>query len=348
MKSQYISELLHRHECVIIPGLGGFLTNYLPARIDNETNRFFPPSCQIAFNAGLSGNDGILADFVARNEQISYKEALGRIRLWVDDGYDLLRKGKAIELPEVGCIRINPEGNLQFEAANRINFLGDAFGLTSFIAKDAVRLPDNAEVRPPRVQPWPARVKYLIPETFKWAAVIAPFIGLILWGSLNTDSINRYVSNYSGIYSSLKEESVISKTDPAEVASIPYTDPVQDAGILTPSGILSKALPDFNPSAISYQAIRQNSVPGSGDLNLPTAGMEQYFVIGGAFKEHSNAERLVSELIHKGFPAAIIDTTNTGMFVVSIQGFASHDEAVMGLRSIRQGGYSSAWIMQKR
>jgi hypothetical protein len=139
------------------PRFSGFLTNYLPARIDNETNRFFPPSCQIAFNAGLSGNDGILADFVARNEQISYKEALGRIRLWVDDGYDLLRKGKLLNCQKLDVSGLIRRVTFNLKQPTVSIFLGDAFGLTSFIAKDAVRLPDNAEVRPPRVQPWPAR-----------------------------------------------------------------------------------------------------------------------------------------------------------------------------------------------
>ena len=55
-----ISKLLFEHDCVIVPGLGGFITNYKPAIIHPQHHTFHPPSKQIIFNAALNSNDGIL------------------------------------------------------------------------------------------------------------------------------------------------------------------------------------------------------------------------------------------------------------------------------------------------
>ena len=46
--SKYIIELLHKHDCVIIPGFGAFLTKYIPASHDN--NVFSPPKKSLKFN----------------------------------------------------------------------------------------------------------------------------------------------------------------------------------------------------------------------------------------------------------------------------------------------------------
>ena len=59
----YICELLYDHDCVIIPGLGGFIANFEPARIIRKQHTIMPPSKKIAFNGKLKNNDGLLADF---------------------------------------------------------------------------------------------------------------------------------------------------------------------------------------------------------------------------------------------------------------------------------------------
>ena len=45
----YISELLYRHDCVILPGLGGFITNYRSAQIHPVSHTLRPPSKSISF-----------------------------------------------------------------------------------------------------------------------------------------------------------------------------------------------------------------------------------------------------------------------------------------------------------
>jgi len=66
--ARYIGDLLYDYECVVIPGLGGFLTNDKPASIQPNTHYFHPPFKQVMFNAYLKTNDGLLVNYIAREE----------------------------------------------------------------------------------------------------------------------------------------------------------------------------------------------------------------------------------------------------------------------------------------
>jgi len=48
-----IGELLLRHNCVILPGFGGFIAQRQPARIDYHSGTMHPPGKSILFNRQL-------------------------------------------------------------------------------------------------------------------------------------------------------------------------------------------------------------------------------------------------------------------------------------------------------
>ncbi|HOS48340.1 MAG TPA: SPOR domain-containing protein [Bacteroidia bacterium] len=127
----YISELLYTNDCVIIPGLGGFVANTRSAFLNPAQHTFSPPTKKIAFNASLRVNDGLLAHYVSRNGGVSYQEAVNAIQLYVDDVFRLLALGEKIEIQQVGSISLDLEQHIQFEPDASTNFLMDSFGLTT-------------------------------------------------------------------------------------------------------------------------------------------------------------------------------------------------------------------------
>ena len=54
----HISRLLLEHNCVIVPDLGGFVTQYCPAHFDEVAGSFVAPSYQVGFNPLLQTDDG--------------------------------------------------------------------------------------------------------------------------------------------------------------------------------------------------------------------------------------------------------------------------------------------------
>ena len=74
--TKYIVQLLHDHDCVIVPEFGGFVAQYKPASLDRVTGFYSPPSKQILFNINLKNNDGLLANIVAQEQDISFQRAI--------------------------------------------------------------------------------------------------------------------------------------------------------------------------------------------------------------------------------------------------------------------------------
>ncbi len=85
----FIRELLFGHDCVIVPGFGGFIGNYTPARIDKRTGTFYPPVKQISFNRNLNHNDGLLVGKIS----VPLKSITAMPEIWLRNL--LLESGKS-------------------------------------------------------------------------------------------------------------------------------------------------------------------------------------------------------------------------------------------------------------
>lgn len=131
---KYISTLLYRYDCVVVPEFGAFIaqknnSGYLP-----ETLVFTPPSKQIAFNPSLVKNDGLLVQELAQSYGISFEKAKEEVenvaRFWKNH----LNVNSSLTLPELGSFSKDENGLLHFVSNNR-NYLLDAYGLESIRAK---------------------------------------------------------------------------------------------------------------------------------------------------------------------------------------------------------------------
>ena len=140
---KYIEDLLYRNECVVIPNFGAFITSVNSANLNNE-GVFTPPSKSISFNKKIKKNDGVLANYIAELNNISFDEAMKLIKLNVSNfNNDILNK-KDIVFSKVGVISIK-EGLTEFTSYTNINYLKDSFGLSSvsssFIKRNKKKVP---------------------------------------------------------------------------------------------------------------------------------------------------------------------------------------------------------------
>lgn len=127
-----ISELLHLHDCVIIPGFGGFVTNYESAKIDTEKGLFTPPANRVGFNKNLTHNDGLLLHHFAQKNKLTYNESKQQIETFVESLINELNNSGVFLLSDIGSLSLDSEKNYLFSPANSGSFLADSFGLSSF------------------------------------------------------------------------------------------------------------------------------------------------------------------------------------------------------------------------
>ncbi len=350
MITRHIADLLYHHECVIVPGLGGFIKAYRPAQIKHTTHEFSPPSGTIAFNSGLSVNDGLLANYISSVENTTYREALYEIKKWAETCLVNLNKGETVTLDGIGDLFMNTSGKFEFKPSLQVNFNTDSFGLAAFIAKPAHLEPAVLpEIQVNRHASRSAKYRHFIPETLKWAAVLAPFVAFVLWGSINGNVLNNYVHNYTGMYS-------WSRSTPGKTAAVHAVSPpvilseTAKEIVQSPAGILAAENIAFNPGLVSYTELDLNKikiaepVPASEAIQTE----QNYYIIGGAFRDHDNALGLISKLQEQGYPASVVDTTPAGLYIVSMKGFNEYGEAIAQLDMVKKAGFPSSWILKNK
>lgn len=137
--SKHIEALLLEHDCVIVPKLGGFVTQYAPAyRIEDE-QLFLPPHRDIGFNAQLTLNDGLLVQSFMQTYDVSYAEALHLI----DDVVADIKKALAAEgeyvLNGIGVLSTTLSGTLSFTPNEAGVVAPDFYGLRSLSIKKRVK-----------------------------------------------------------------------------------------------------------------------------------------------------------------------------------------------------------------
>jgi hypothetical protein len=174
--ANYISDLLYRYECVIVPNFGGFVTNEISAKVNHFTHTFYPPSNQLTFNSHLQNNDGLLANYIAAAKKISYSEALESIEKEVVE-WKLLLTVEVLELENIGSFKLNKEHKLIFEPTNSINYLTASFGLDSYVSPAIKRIVFKEKVKQLETSS-KGETKRKTPSFIKYAATAAIIFAL--------------------------------------------------------------------------------------------------------------------------------------------------------------------------
>lgn len=126
-----VKSLLNKYECVIVPGLGGFIAHQESAVIDPVSMVINPPSKHITFNAQLLINDGLLASHIANYLKIDYVDAVKIIDIETNNFNQSLKSKSQFQIEGLGNFILNAAGNLIFTPEKNANFLKHSFGLTS-------------------------------------------------------------------------------------------------------------------------------------------------------------------------------------------------------------------------
>jgi len=130
---KYIKELLFIHDCVIIPGLGGFVANYRPAEMNELSRTISPPSKSILFNRKLIHNDGLLIGYVSQKNGLDYRKSEELVKAYADQIMKSVPNEGKFPVDEVGFFYSDSEMKLQFQDELTTNFLVESYGLSTII-----------------------------------------------------------------------------------------------------------------------------------------------------------------------------------------------------------------------
>lgn len=127
--AKYISELLAENNCVVVPGLGGFLATRQHSTINQATQMVSPPAKKVSFNRMLSSNDGLLIKHIADATGLGFVDAEREVTSFVKQCHRQMEQEGVMHIPDVGKLYINNAGQMGFAEVSGKNLLADSFGL---------------------------------------------------------------------------------------------------------------------------------------------------------------------------------------------------------------------------
>lgn len=305
----YISDLLYRYECVIIPELGAFLTQPVSAKVHETTNAFYPPKKVLSFNEQLKNNDGLLANYIADIEKIPYESAIKKITKRVNSFKSYLMQGETLSFENIGDLSFNKEGRILFEPSYHLNYLTDAFGLSQFTSPSVTRelykeeVEALEEVIPVTITPEKRRSKPYL----KYAAIA--LIALTVGGF----AASNYYVNQIETHNQIAQEE----------ANKQLEQKIQQATF-----VIDNPLP----------AIELNVEKQSG----------RYHIVAGAFRVEANCDKKVRQLQAKGYKARKIGKNRYGLHQVVYSSYDSRRDALRALRKVRFNHNHDAWLLVKK
>ncbi len=308
--SSYISDLLYRHECVVIPGYGALISRRVPAQHFESTHTLYPPKKGLSFNAQIKQNDGLLVNYVATVKKLPYHDAMQEIRNYVRFlNHEIDSKGE-VTIHKIGRFNKSQAQTIEFTPMYMVNYLPEAFGLDrqEAYAINRAAITKQATATSPLEKDEPNVIALETPtnKTGSWVRAAAA-IAILVAGS------------YAGIQS-YQQQQVKDAIAVEELATEQFKNKVQEASFL-----ISNPLPTVTMEV--------------------TPVVKSFHVVAGAFRDPANADKKVAQLKAQGFEAQRIGVNKYGLHNVAYHSFIERNDAINELYRIRKLGHENAWLL---
>lgn len=361
--SQHLHRLLTDHNCVVIPGLGGFVCNERPARYDDSRQELIPPARDMMFNERLVHNDGVLAHVLASATGKSYAEALIEVEREANWMRAALREGDAVALAHVGRLfRSSPSGPVSFVADPALERLLSSFGLQRIPLRP---LSNSAETKP-ESEPTP-----VVPIGRSVSSTLAHPLLRRLAAVLSIPLLAG--SAWLGFSDRADLMNLIPDTGWTSTEAVAFIPRFEEEGVLMPNPVETEDVNRFDSllgglsgaTSVRYD-FAEETLNATGthvrlrevhmEVSKPEAPVvineeeaqasspvENFWLVAGAFSVESNARNYAASAQAKGWNAEVRLGTN-GLNMVVLGAFEDAMVARMEMDRIRQDGEFQVWL----
>lgn len=368
--AKHIEILLLNNDCVIVPGFGGFMAHHVDSVYDEEERLFLPPSRTLGFNPKLHINDSLLALSYVEAYDISYPDAIKRIEAEVSEMRQLINNQGFFELPDIGVILTNDEGNLEFEPCSAGILTPELYALSSFECNKLSKLSEKQEETIPTVGVAAPEAQKPVEEE--------PVKTVVVELQQEQQEVESEYEDYEDDVVTIKVSTLKKIAAVAVVllvvvfAILPfggynYFDGLQKGSIDT--GLLTKVMPKAQTTTpeelgaikvINGAAVRidrteaENKVVADAANNTASGTVSQveeskptFVIVLASRVTKTNAERFVSSLIKKGVKDARVIGASNGSKVICGK-YSSESEAMNGVHELREmsSEFKDAWVME--
>mgnify|MGYP005945533085 FL=1 len=368
--AKHIEVLLLENDCVIVPGLGGFIAHYRSCVYNEDTGEFCPPARTIGFNPQLVMNDGLLVQSYMQAYNTDFPDATRKIEKLVQKlKEDIYRYGH-IYLNNVGTLYYNMNGVYEFEPEANGFFTPSLYGLQGFTFP---------KLSPENVPQEKLLVEYAIPRTVKtstrrssfhyrrWSKnIVAIAAAILLFFLFSIPVENTYLDDAeyaslgsTGLFDAIKNHSMASSI-------ITVSPPVQqqekkqktvkkqsvknNINTLKPVAVKIEkvAAPSAKPAAHVVKDVKQpveKKTPAANKVPQKATTKAGSYIIVASLATNSDAMQVVKQMQQKGYKEAQI-LESDGRFRVAINRYTNQTDAYKQIKELKKNAdFASAWVL---
>lgn len=343
--SRHIECLLLKHDCVIVPELGGFIAQYVPARRVEEENLFLPPYRSVGFNQQLCVNDGLLVQSYMQAYDTNYPESIRIIENAVRRLKDTLENEGKYEFEGIGTLSMNIDGSYNFSPCQAGVLSPDLYGLDSLLVQHHHTQNQESQA-PDTANPTKKKKRFNVKRTerdytisinreivyYAASAVVALFF-YFLWATPVQNTKSADLQTASMVYNMLFEQPEETIAKPQQPIATPTEDKQQ------------ASLPDKQEAAKAETTAKAVTPNNSKAANAqPTS----YSLVLASAIPTRNANDLTEKLYKQGYRETKV--YKEGKIVRVIFGnYDTRDAAQKALHRMRKNkAFSDAWIIQTK
>lgn len=338
----FLTDLLYDHDCVIIPGFGGLVANYRPARLNKVTHVIKPPSKHVGFNRNLTHNDGLLVSHIARIINRSYNEVQAEVEELVAGYHQQLLQGERVVWQGIGLIFRDRSGSMQFVPQEQENFLLDAYGLVPVQLRAIVRTTEGET----EVQVIPTRR-----TASGWmkaaAAVSVPLLAAGIWLWFNHTGADRgfELASINPLKWMHQRADYLPDVPRPELASWDTTEVAGWESLFDKPGIRVNLLTG-EEDARGVEVAASGPVSPVKSSSSHTVKSSAYIVVAGAFEVLENADRFISQLNASGVQAFRAGQRGR-LHLVGVASASSDKDARAAMSELRGRTNLSVWLLKR-
>lgn len=378
--ARHIEILLLENDCVIVPGLGGFIAHNKAAEFKDSANVFCPPVRTIGFNPQLIINDGLLAQSYMQAYDTDFPDASRKIESVVSQIKDSLYKNGQAELENIGTLYYTMAGVYGFEPYQNAFFSPSLYGLGSFSISPLSELkPVKETAVEPRIMietvpsceediKEKAKQRHIIKRMAEHAVGIAAAV--ILFFVLSVPVENTYLDNSS--YASLGAETMLDAIRSKSMATTSLetkdikqnnaTNRRNNVNTLRPVAVKSvkveKAEPKASKEVKASPAVAKKEVVKTEAVKAETKGTKEVqksnsaqnkglFVIVSSLQTMQDAEKELAKFKKQGYEEATI-LTSDNRYRIALYRYTDKAKAYEKINELRKDEqFKTAWLLNK-
>lgn len=378
--ARHIEVLLLENDCVIVPGLGGFIAHNKAAEFKDSANVFCPPVRTIGFNPQLIINDGLLAQSYMQAYDTDFPDASRKIESVVSQIKDSLYKNGQAELENIGTLYYTMAGVYGFEPYQNAFFSPSLYGLGSFSISPLSELkPLNETTIEPRImietvpsseedRKEKVKQRHIIKRMAEHAVGIAAAV--ILFFVLSVPVENTYLDNSS--YASLGAETMLDAIRSKSMATASFetkdikqnntTNRRNNVNTLRPVVVKSvkveKAAPKASKEVKASPAVTKKEVVKTETVKAETKSTKEVqkgnsaknnglFVIVSSLQTMQDAEKELAKFKKQGYEEATI-LTSDNRYRIALYRYTDKSKAYEKINELRKDEqFKTAWLLNK-